>query len=374
MAAFRDWLAGFRARAAEAGITEATLTAALDGMEPLPEVVARDRNQTEVTRTLREYLAIAASDARIAGGRAVLAARGDLLARIEAAYGVDRHVLVAIWGLESSFGANRGDIPVIAALATLAHDGRRAALFEGQLIAALRILQAGDVDRAALVGSWAGAMGHMQFMPTSYLDRAVDFDGDERRDIWGDDPTDALASAAAYLAAAGWVQGQPWGVEVCLPPAFDAAWTGRETVRTGPEWLAEGVRALADGALADHGPASVLLPAGVGGPALLVFGNFGVLRSYNAADAYVVGVGHLADRIAGGGPLQGVWPEGDRALAAAERSELQHRLVAAGFDAGAADGVFGPQTRTALRAFQRAAGLPPDGYPGPDVLARLRQG
>jgi membrane-bound lytic murein transglycosylase B len=370
MTAFRDWLAEFRARAAAAGISETTLAGALDGLEPLPDVVARDRNQAEVNRTLRDYLAIAASDARIAAGRAALAARGDLLARIEAAYGVDRHVLVAIWGLESSYGANRGDVPVIAALATLAHDGRRGALLETQLLAALRIAQAGDVDPAAMVGSWAGAMGHTQFMPTSYLDRAVDFDGDGRRDIWGDDPTDALASAAAYLAAAGWVPGQPWGVEVWLPPGFDAGLTGRETVRPVADWQALGVT----GAEAQRGVASVLLPAGVGGPALMVFCNFGVIRSYNAADAYVVGVGHLADRIAGGGPLRGGWPDGDRALTAAERAEVQQRLTSAGFPAGAADGVIGPQTRAALRAFQRSVGLPPDGHPGPGLLARLRQG
>lgn len=370
--AFADWLAAFRMRAAAAGLAEATLTAALDGVEPRPDVIERDRNQTEVVRTLREYLAIAASDARIAEGRAALVRHGDLLARIEAAYGVDRHVLVAIWGLESSYGTNRGDVPVIAALATLAHDGRRAALFEAQLIAALRILQAGDVSLVAMVGSWAGAMGHTQFMPTSYLDRAVDFDGDGRRDIWGEDATDALASAAAYLAASGWMPGQPWGVEVRLPAGFDSGETGRETVRPVAAWHGLGVRGMDGGAVADNGPASVLLPAGVGAPALMVFGNFGVIRSYNAADAYVVGVGHLADRIAGGGPLQGGWPGGDRALSQPERAELQRLLTAAGFDAGAADGVFGPQTRAALRAFQRVAGLQPDGHPGPAVLARLR--
>lgn len=374
MGEFGIWLDGFRARAAAAGISEATLAAALDGVQPLPDVIARDRNQTEVVRTLRDYLAIAASDARIAEGRAALARHGALLTRIEAAYGVDRHVLVAIWGLESSYGANRGDVPVIAALATLAHDGRRAALFEAQLLAALRILQAGDVPLATMRGSWAGAMGHTQFMPTSYLDRAVDFDGDGRRDIWGADPTDALASAAAYLAAAGWVSGQTWGVEVHLPDGFDMGETGRETVLSAAEWQGLGVRGMADEAVPDHGPASVLLPAGSGGPALLVFGNFGVIRSYNAADAYVVGVGHLADRIAGAGPLQGGWPEGDRALTAAERAELQELLRVAGFDAGAADGIFGPQTRSALRAFQRAAGLPPDGHPGPAALAHLRRG
>jgi hypothetical protein len=202
----------------------------------------------------------------------------------------------------------------------------------------------------------------------------VDFDGDGRRDIWGEDPTDALASAAAYLAAAGWVPGQPWGREVRLPPGFDAGLTGRETVRAVDDWAALGVRDMGGGRVADHGAASVLLPAGAGGPALMVFGNSGVIRSYNRADAYVVGVGHLADRIAGGGPLQGGWPEGDRALDAAERAELQRRLTAAGFDAGAPDGIIGPQTRAALRAFQRAEGLPPDAHPGPDALARLRRG
>jgi membrane-bound lytic murein transglycosylase B len=271
--AFDAWLAGFRARAQSRGIAPATLDRALAGAGFLPGVIERDRNQTEFTRTLEDYLAIAASEERVTNGRAALRDYGPLLSEIDARFGVEPRVVVAIWGLESSYGTRRGTVPVISALATLAYDGRRGAFFEQQLTAALRILQNGDTTPEAMTGSWAGAMGHTQFIPTSFLAYAVDFRGDGRRDIWSDDPTDALASAAAYLSRSGWRRGQPWGGEVSLPQGF-AGPTGRSATRTGAQWAAAGVREMDGRPVADHGPASILRPAGPSGPAFIVNRNF----------------------------------------------------------------------------------------------------
>lgn len=373
LAAFRDWIADFRDTALAEGISPATFDAAMAGVGYLPEAVAKDRNQAEFTRTVPQYLAAAVSEKRVSEGRAMLASHAALLDRIEAHFGVEREVVVAVWGMESSYGSNRGDFPVISSLATLAFDGRRAALFRSQLLAALRIIQTAEVAPADLRGSWAGAMGHTQFMPTSWLSLAVDFDGDGRRDIWGDDPTDALASTAAYLARSGWTRGQPWAVEVRLPEGFDFANSGKRDRRPVAEWASLGVTALA-GDLPDHGPAALLLPAGAGGPALMVFGNFQAIEKYNAADAYVIAVGHLADRLAGGDSFVIPWPDEDRALTRAERVELQTLLSAAGFDPGGADGIVGPATIAALRSFQQTAGVAADGYAGLAALDLLRQG
>ena len=371
-AGFAAWVAGFRPRALAAGITGQTFDAAFRDARFDPAVVEKDRNQSEFTKAIWDYLDSAVSDERVENGQAALRANLDLLERIEATYGVDKQVVVAVWGLESAYGTYRGTYPLIGTLATLAFDGRRGAFFEGQLLAALTILQNGDVDAAAMTGSWAGAMGHTQFIPTSYLAHAVDFTGDGRRDIWSDDPADALASTAAYLANAGWQTGRPWGVEVTLPPGFDYGDTGERVKKPVARWQALGVRTAEGGALPDHGPASVLLPAGARGAAFLVFANFGVIERYNAADAYVIGVGHLADRIAGAPPIRAAWPRQDRVLSLDERVELQRRLAAAGFDPGVADGKIGPNTIAAVRAFQRSIGAVPDGYASLGVLQKLR--
>ncbi|TMV10611.1 lytic murein transglycosylase [Arenibacterium halophilum] len=371
---FSEWLADFRTRARAEGISEGVLNAALSGVTPVAEVIRRDRNQSEFTKTIWEYLSTAVSEARIANGRAALAQHGDVLARIEAAYGVDRQVVVAIWGLESAYGAFRGSDSTIASLATLAHDPRRRDFFESQLMAALRILQDGHVTARDMRGSWAGAMGHTQFMPTSFMEHAVDFTGDGKRDIWSDDPTDALASTAAYLKHFGWTKGQPWGVEVRLPEGFDYTQANRKITRLPSDWAQAGVLGVDGQSVPDHGLASVLLPAGGRGAAFLIFDNFEVLEHYNTADAYVIGVGHLGDRIMGGGPIQGDWPVGDRALTFDERKELQSRLTAQGFDTQKVDGRIGPLTINAVRAYQVATGLMPDGYASLRLLERLRQG
>ncbi|MGL6208357.1 MAG: lytic murein transglycosylase [Paracoccaceae bacterium] len=368
----QSWIAGFRGRALSAGVSSGVFDQAMAGLSHLPDVVRRDRNQNEFTKTIWDYLDTATSDDRVTGGIAALKKHRALLDRIEAAYGVDAEVVVAIWGLESAYGAVRGDVRTIEALATLAYDGRRGAFFEGQLQAALMILQNGDTTPDRMVGSWAGAMGHTQFMPQSYQTFAVDFTGDGKRDIWGDDPADALASTAAYLARNGWTKGQLWGLEVRLPEGFDYGITGERVKKTVADWQALGVAPWDGGTLPDHGMASVLLPGGSKGAAFLIFSNFQVIETYNTADAYVIAVGHLADRIKGGDSIQSGWPREYRALTLEERIELQEQLTAQGFDAGGVDGKIGPLTIAAVRGFQRAQGLVPDGYPSLDILTRLR--
>jgi membrane-bound lytic murein transglycosylase B len=369
---FGRWIEGFRTRALAAGIPAATFDRAFRGVEYNTSVIEKDRNQSEFTKAIWDYLDSAVSDLRVANGRAALERHRALLDRIEAEFGVDKEVVVAVWGLESSYGTHRGDTPLVEALATLAYDGRRGSFFEDQLVAALRILQSGDVDPDHMTGSWAGAMGHTQFIPTSYLSFAVDFTGDGRRDIWSDDPSDALASTAAYLARSGWQKGAPWGVEVALPRGFDFGLTGERVKKSAAEWAALGVRDTGGGTVGDHGPASILMPAGARGAAFMIFPNFHAIERYNTADSYVIAVGHLADRIAGGGPIRAGWPRGDRVLVFAERRELQERLTKAGFDTGGVDGKIGPNTIAAVRAFQRSVGMAPDGYASLDILRRLR--
>lgn len=369
---FAPWLSAFRERALAAGIGAGTLDTALATVTWLPDVVARDRNQFEFTRTVWDYLDRAVSEDRIAAGRRALADHAALLEEIEARHGVDRHILVAIWGLESSYGAVRGDVPVLSALATLAHDGRRGAFFEAELIAALGFLDRGEARLEDLRGSWAGAMGHTQFMPSSLAVHGQDLRGDGRRDVWGEDPADAIASAAAYLAANGWVAGQPWGVEVILPAGFDHL-LARDTNRQSPAyWASLGVTGVDGAPVPDHGAAVILLPGGHRGAAFMIFRNFNVLETYNTADAYVIAVGHLADRLRGGPALTGTWPRDERALGFDERIELQERLTAAGFDTRGIDARVGPLTIAAIRGYQRARGLVPDGFPSISLLERLR--
>ncbi|GAB1480518.1 lytic murein transglycosylase [Paracoccaceae bacterium] len=368
---FDAWVASFRDRAAGRGIAPSVLDQALRNAGFLPGVVERDRNQTEFTRTIEDYLSIAASDERVSMGRQMLGRYGSVLSAVESRYGVDRHIVAAVWGLESFFGTRRGNVPVVSALSTLAYDGRRGEFFESQLMAALKILQAGDITPDRMLGSWAGAMGHTQFIPTSYLAYAVDFTGDGRRDIWSDDPSDALASTAAYLARSGWARGEPWAVEVALPVGFDIALAGRGKGRSTADWAAMGVRAAAGGNL-PGGTASVLAPAGAGGPGFLIFRNFNVILRYNNAENYALGVGHLADRLAGGGAIRGSFPPDATGLSKADRQEMQRRLTAAGYDTGGTDGVIGAKTRAAIEAFQRARGLAVTGEPSLALLALLR--
>ena len=370
--AMADWIAAFRPRALAAGVAPEVFDRAMRPIGYSAYVIDKDRNQAEFTKTIWDYLDSAASDERIANGQAALAANAALLEEIEATYGVDKAVVVAVWGLESAYGTKRGTLHVIEALATLAFDGRRGAFFESQLIAALQIIQQGDVDVDHMTGSWAGAMGHTQFIPTSYQLFAVDFRGDGKRDIWGDDPTDALASTAAYLARSGWVSGQPWGVEVTLPPGFSLAQTGKGFRRATSDWTALGVRAASGGPVPDNGSAAIILPAGARGAAFMVFSNFTAISRYNNADAYVIGIGHLSDRIKGGPPIRAAWPRDAGELTFVQRIELQERLTARGFDTQGSDGNLGSNSVAAIKAFQASIGVEADGYADVALLARLR--
>ncbi len=369
---FQRWIDRFRSRARSAGIRDSVLNAAFQGVRYNPEIIKRDRNQSEFTKQIWEYLDSAASDTRVKNGRAAYRENQRVLKAIEARYGVEAEVVAAVWGLESAYGAFRGDEPVIEALATLAYDGRRGRFFESQLIAALKIIQAGDVAPRKMTGSWAGAMGHTQFIPTSYLSYAVDFTGDGKRDIWSDNPADALASTAAYLKRFGWTKGQPWGVEVVLPRGFDYGQTGERVKKSPAQWAAMGVRDTRGARVPNYGRASILLPAGAQGAAFMIFDNFHVIERYNSADAYVIGVGHLSDRIRGDGPIRASWPRDDRNLRFSEKQEMQRLLTARGFNTQGVDGIIGPNTIQAIRRFQSTQGMVPDGYASFEILRRLR--
>lgn len=370
--AFQSWIGDFRRRARSQGISDRVLDDAFRGVTYDPDVIKRDRNQSEFTKTIWEYLDSAASDTRIKNGKDALRKHARTLDAIERHFGVDKEVVLAIWGLESAYGTFRGKNDIVRSLATLAFDGRRGAFFEEQLIAALKILQSGDTTARKMTGSWAGAMGHTQFMPTSYLSYAVDFTGDNKRDIWSDDPTDALASSAAYLKRFGWIKGQPWGVEVQLPRGFNYALADRDIQRMPSQWAQLGVVDMNGRPVRDYGAASVLLPAGGDGAAFLIFKNFEVIERYNTADAYVIGVGHLSDRIKGGPAIKAKWPRGDRALTFDERKEMQKLLTRKGFDTQGVDGRIGPKTISAVRAYQLANRLTPDGYASLRLLKHLR--
>ncbi len=370
-AAFAAWLAQFRQQAAAAGIQEPTLRAALDPARLLPSVVERDRSQPEFTRSVWDYLDTAVSPQRVTRGQAKRQEAAVAADAAAARYGVPAEVLVAVWGMESNFGSNYGDIPTIDALATLGFDGRRADWARQQLIAALRIVQNGDIDAAHMIGSWAGAMGQTQFLPTNFLAYAVDADGDGRRDIWYS-MADVMASTGNFLMREGWQRGQAWGAEVRLPAGFDLARADPSVRQSASQWAAEGVSAAAGGALPELGDAYVLLPAGARGPALLVGPNFRALLRYNNATSYALGVGLLAQRIAGGPGVIAEWPRDLQPLGRSDMLALQQALAARGFDPGTPDGLLGPATRGAIRAWQRSSGQPADGYPTQQMLQQLR--
>jgi membrane-bound lytic murein transglycosylase B len=334
-AGYDAWVGAFRQRAGSYGLSAETVDAGFRGTGYLPGAVTRDRTQTEFTRSLEDYLSIAVSDERVAKGRAAYARQGSTLAALEARYGVDAEVIAAVWGLESFYGERRGDVPVVSSTSTLAYDGRRGQFFEQQLVAALRILQRGDVGPSRLTGSWAGAMGHTQFIPTSYLSFAVDYDGDGRRDIWSDDPGDALASTAAYLSRSGWRRGERWG------------------------------------GVAGSGAGGRVIQPQPGGPSFAVGRNFDAIKRYNNSDAYAVGVGLLSDRIAGAGPLQASFPPDAYGMTKEDRIALQRGLTRRGFDTGGTDGVIGPDTRAAIVAFQASRGLAVTGEPSLALLSEL---
>ncbi len=367
--------AALRARAQDQGIDVATFDQQLAGVQPDPSVLALLDAQPEFTTPLWDYLAALVDEERVADGKAFLARYRGLLDGIAAQYGVDPETVVAVWGVESDYGRVTGKRPLLVSLATLSCEGRRQAFFRGELFALLRLLQDGDLSSAP-TGSWAGAFGQTQFMPTTYRRIAVDGDGDGRRDLVGSVP-DALASTANYLARAGWRSGQPWGEEVVIPAGLDAARVGRKQRRPWREWRALGVREVEGrpshlAQVADDTPAAILLPTGAQGPAFLVFANYDAIYAYNAAESYALAIALLSDRLRGEPGLATPWPTQDPGLDRARRRELQRLLIARGNDLGSPDGMLGSATRRAIQAEQQRLGLAPaDGRAGQSILAAL---
>ena len=373
-AAFARCMTGIRGEAAKAGIPQAAFDRLAD-VTPDMSVLPLLNAQPEFTTPLWDYLAGLVDDQRVEDGRARLVEHRALLDRVAAQYGVDAETVVAVWGVESDYGRISGKRPLRVSLATLACHGRRQAFFRSEFIALLKLMHAGDLRNPDLTGSWAGAFGHTQFMPSTYARIAVDFDGDGRRDLVDSIP-DALASTANYLKRSGWQTGRPWGFEVKLPAGFDIKQAGRTNRRTVADWTARGVARIDGGALpAGDTRAAVIAPTGANGPAFIVFRNYDAIYSYNAAESYALAIATLADRLRGGSGLATPWPTDDPGLSRAQRRELQTLLLARGHDIGEVDGMIGTATRRAIQAEQRRLGLTPDdGRAGRRILDALNAG
>lgn len=367
---FSACLAQLRASAQGHGVSAGTFDSATADLEP-NDVLHFQDEQPEFTTPVWDYMAGLVDQERVDDGKAMLTQYGDALARIEARFGVSRYVLVALWGVESDYGRNFGYRPVVQSLATLSCYGHKPQYYERELYAALSILQRGDVKPDHFVGSWAGAFGHTQFMPSTFARNAVDMEGDGHPNIVDSVP-DALGSTANYLKKSGWISGRPWGFEVKLPEGYTGP-GGRKAVHPMAFWAAHGLK-RADAAPLGSGSAGLLLPAGRNGPAFLVTSNFEAIFTYNAAEIYALAIGHLSDRLRGGGPLATPWPTDDPGLARVERRELQERLAGKGFDIGNRDGVMGTKTRAAIATYEQSLGMKPDGRASASVLKALQDG
>ncbi|MAX56145.1 MAG: lytic transglycosylase [Alcanivoracaceae bacterium] len=367
---FQLCLGELRAEANQQDIPAQTISQYLKDIQLNPKVIELDRSQPEFTSSFADYYTRRVSDTRIETGRKKYQALQPLLQRLTREYGIPGHYLVAFWGLETNYGGYLGYIPTLDALATLACEGRRGEYFKGELFNALRILQAGDVERDIMKGSWAGAMGQTQFMPAIFLQYALDDDGDGRRNLW-ESERDALASAANFLRGLGWQREERWGREVSLPEEFDFQLTGFANQRPLSEWARLGITLPGGAALpvADL-EAAVIVPSGHNGPAFLAYGNFRVIMGWNRSESYAIAVGRLADRIAGGGALRQAPVPAPR-LNREQVSKLQETLNQLGHDAGDVDGLLGPGTRKALARYQQANGMVADGFPDQDVLTHL---
>ena len=371
-ARYDKFVKSFWASAKKAGISRKTYDAAFAGLTPDPVVVKKNAHQPEFKLPPSQYVVAAVTDTRVRIGKEMLAKYQSELDEIEKRWGVDKHVLLAIWGMETNFGTFMGKMNVIRSLSTLAYKGRRARFGRSQLIAALRMMERGVVPEGSMMGSWAGAMGHTQLIPINYLKFAVDFDGNGKRDIWNT-PVEALASTANFLGKQKWIAGKTWGYEVKLSARVGKGSAGRRRGRSLAKWAALGVKRINGGGFprpADH--AYLYLPMGTKGPAFLLIKNFRVIMRYNAAHTYALSVGHLADRIRGGDAFTTPWPDGARALTEEERFEIQRGLIALGHDVGGLDGVLGSKTRAAIRVLQKEKGVKVDGFPTPKILEWLR--
>src|SRR5215470_15959266 len=369
---FRNCLAGLWPLVERRGVSRAVFGANVAGLTPDLRIMDLLDAQPEFTKSFWDYLDILVNEDRIQNGRAILAQHRATFDAVEKAYGVDRHFIAAIWGVESNYGTQIGERSVIRSTATLACVGRRQDYFREEFLSALEILARGDVKADHLKGSWAGAFGPTQFMPTSFKRYAVDFDGDGRRDVVDSVP-DVIASTANNLKKDGWVAGQTWGYEVVVPKGFNFLLAESSKIMTAREWERLGVHRVGNQPFArPNERAYLLVPAGVRGPGFLMLNNFRVIMKYNPAEAYALAIGHLADRMRGGGPVVQPWPREERVLTRAEVYELQQLLVARGFKAGEPNGRFGAKSRAALRDYQAHAGLIPDGFATVAVLERLR--
>ena len=371
---FRSCLSGLRGQAAAKGVSPATFEAATRAVEPDLKILELMDNQPEFKTPIWDYLGALVDEERVQDGRTAMRQWGQALAAAEARYGVDRHVIAGVWGVESNFGKDVGGRPLVQSLATLSCYGtRRRDYFIGELFATLKIIENGDIPNARLTGSWAGAFGHTQFMPSTFQRLAVDLDGDGRRDVVDSVP-DAVGSTANFLRKAGWQGGLPWGYEVRLPQGFSAALLGRKNKRPVPAWAAMGVTRIDGRPLSGDYPAGVIAPAGLNGPAFLVTRNFDAVYSYNAAESYGLAIALLGDRLKGLPGIQTPWPTDDPPLSRVERRELQRLLLARGYDVGEPDGRVGSKTRDAIKDVERQIGLSPTGRPGGKVLQALKGG
>jgi len=369
---FRSCLSSLRGHAAAKGISGQAFDVATRGIEPDLSILDLMNNQPEFKTPIWDYLSALVDDERVQDGKAAMRQWSQALASAEARFGVDRHVIAGVWGVESNFGKDIGGRPLVQSLATLVcYAPRRNEYFKGELMATLKIVQDGDINPAALRGSWAGAFGHTQFMPSTFQRLAVDGDGDGRRDIMASVP-DAVHSTANFLKKAGWVNGLPWGYEVRLPRNFDAKLAGRKNKRAVASWAAMGVTRVDGRPLSGNYQAGIIIPAGVNGPAFLVTRNFDAVYSYNAAESYGLAIALLGDRLKGLPGIQTAWPTDDPPLSRAQRRELQSLLAARGYDIGEVDGKIGSKTREAIKDVERRIGLEPRGRPGGKVLEALR--
>ena len=368
---FSSWLEELRQEARTNGISESTLHEALDNLDPIPRVTELDRRQPEFTQTFWRYLDSRVTEKRIERGRTLLKKHKGLFDTIERRYGVQPRFLVAFWGLETNFGDYLGSFSVIGSLATLAHDPRRSDFFRSELLAALSIIDDGHISAANMLGSWAGAMGQPQFMPSTFVRYAVDGDSDGRQDIWHTLP-DVFASAANFLSESGWQGDKTWGREVKIPSDFNLELTGKKVKKTLAAWQNLGVKRITGQELPKVDiEASLILPAGHAGPAFLVYNNFHTILRWNRSDFYAIAVGYLADRIIGRRPLLSFRPASEQPLSRNQVEKIQELLIARGYDPGGIDGVIGSQTRLAIKEFQRTAKLPADGHPSAELLEIL---
>lgn len=367
---FQSCLAGLRPEVMSKGISAATFDTHAAHLQPNDAYTFLDK-QPEFKTPIWDYMSGLVDDERVAEGKARLREHAGVLSTAENRFGVDRATIVAVWGVESNYGKNFGKMPLVQSLATLSCIGRRQAFFRGEFVAVLRIIQNGDIKPSALVGSWAGAFGHTQFMPSSFLRLAVDMDNDGRRDIVDSIP-DALGSTANHLKKSGWVTGLPWGFEVKLPAGYSGG-SGRTNKHPMAYWAAQGITRI-NGRELGGGTAGLLLPSGVAGPAFLVTRSFDAIYGYNASEAYGLAIAHLSDRLRGGGPIQTAWPTDDPGLSRDERREVQSLLNRRGYNVGEPDGAIGEKSRAAIADYQIKAGLKRDGRAGMLLLKALRSG